>query len=118
MPYLILVLIGFLGGFVGGLFGVGGGLIFVPLLVLLKKFDPHLAIGTSLAVIVPTAFVSALKNVRAGTVDWKVFGWLVLFAVIGSWIGAGVSLQMGTLALRRLYAVFLLLLSIKMFFLN
>ncbi len=118
MTYLTLVFIGLLGGFVGGLFGVGGGLIFVPLLVLLKKYDPHLAIGTSLAVIVPTALVSATKNVRAGMVDWKIFPCLVVFAMIGSWLGASVSLGMETLVLRRLYAVFLLLLSIKMFFPN
>ena len=118
MSYLFLIFVGLVGGLVGGLFGVGGGVVFVPLLVILKKMDPHLAIGTSLAVIVPTALMAAFRNSRAGMIDWKVFPWLVVFAMIGSWLGASLSLQMGTLVLRRLYAAFLLLLSIKMFFPN
>ncbi len=115
---LSLIFIGLLCGFVGGLFGVGGGLVFVPLLVLFKKIDLHLAIGTSLAVIVPTAMGGAFKNIHARMVDWKVFSWLEAFALLGSWLGASLSLQLGTLALRRFYAAFLLLLSIKMFFPN
>jgi len=54
MTYLFVALIGLLGGFVSGLVGVGGGTVFVPLLILLLKFNPHLAIGTSLAIIIPT----------------------------------------------------------------
>ncbi len=116
MSYLLLSLIGLMGGFVGGLFGVGGGILFVPLLILLYKCDPHVAIGTSLAVIVPTALSGTLKNVQAGTVDWKIFAVLAALAIAGSWLGATVSLQLNTLLLKRFYAGFLFLLALKLFF--
>ena len=118
MPYLIIAVIGILGGLVGGLFGVGGGLIFVPLLILIKNFDPHVAIGTSFAAIIPTAAIGAYRHYAAQSIDWKTALFLILFSVIGAWIGAGISLRMDVHLLRRLYAAFLLGLSFKLFFQN
>ena len=118
MAILATAFIGFLGGVIGGLFGVGGGLIFVPLLILVRHLNPHLAVGTSLAVIIPTAFIAALRHARAGMIDWRTGLIVALFAMAGSWIGAQISLQLDTLVLRRLLAVFLLALALKMFFPN
>ncbi len=116
MSYFMIALIGILGGIVSGLFGVGGGILFVPLLILLKHFDPHLAIGTSLAVIVPTAFVAAFRHSLAGMIDWKTVLILTLFAIAGAWLGSELSLKLETAVLRRLYALFLLILAFKLFF--
>ena len=116
MIYLIIGLIGLLGGLVGGLFGVGGGIIFVPLLVLLANFDLHLAIGTSLATIVPTGMIGALKHVQNHFVDWKTVALLAIFSVVGAWLGASLSLRLDTAILRRIYALFLAALSLKLFF--
>ena len=118
MSYLLLALTGLLGGLASGLFGIGGGLIFVPLLILIRHVDSHLAVGTSIAVIVPTALIAAMKHGKAGMIDWKAVPLLVLFAVLGAWLGASLSLQMNPLLLRRLFAVLLLVLSVKMFFPN
>ena len=116
MAYFLTAFIGFLGGVVGGVFGVGGGIIFVPLMVLVLRFDPHLAIGTSLAVIVPTALAAAIRNFHAGMIQWQTVIILAAFAILGSWLGAGLSLKIDAAMLKRLYAVFLMLLSLKMFF--
>lgn len=116
MSYVLLAVIGLLGGIASGLFGVGGGLVFVPLLMLVRAFDPHLAIGTSLAIVVPTALVAMLTHARSGMVDWKVVPIIVLFAFAGAWIGATLSLQMDSQALKRIYAVFLILIALKIFF--
>jgi uncharacterized membrane protein YfcA len=116
MNYLFLAAIGFLGGFSGGLFGVGGGVIFVPLLILACKMNPHQAIATSLAAIVPTAFVAVIKHTQSGFTMWNVIPCLVGFALIGSWVGSSLSVQMDMVILKRLYAVFLLLVSLKLFF--
>lgn len=118
MSLLLTALIGLLGGIASGLFGVGGGAVFVPLLVFLVKFDIHLAVGTSIAVIVPTAIMGIYKHGSAGMIDWKTVVLLSFFAVIGAFIGAQLSLKLDVLTLRKLFAAFLLFLSLKLFFPN
>jgi len=118
MPYFEIALIGILGGLVSGLFGVGGGVLFVPLLIILRHFNPHLAIGTSLAVIVPTALIAAYRHSLAEMIDWKTALLLALFAILGAWLGSEISLKLDTVLLRRLYAVFLSVLALKLFFQN
>ena len=84
MRWILIGLIGIAGGFASSLFGVGGGALFVPLLILLVSFNPHTAIGTSLAVIIPTAFIGAIAHVKAGMFDWKTAAILAAFAGIGT----------------------------------
>jgi hypothetical protein len=109
-------LIGILGGFLGGLFGVGGGTIFVPLLMFLKGFDAHRAIGTSFLIIIFTALSGAFFNARAGMVDWKAAFILGAFSLVGAWLGTKLSLRLDALMLQRLFAVFLVAIAVKMFF--
>ena len=109
-------LIGILGGFLGGLFGVGGGTIFVPLLMFLKGFDIHRAVGTSLLIIIFTALSGALFHGKAGMVDWKAAVVLGLFSVLGAWLGTRLSLKLDTVVLQRAFAVFLILIAAKIFF--
>lgn len=118
MGYVVTAIIGFLGGITSGLFGVGGGLVFVPLLIIFQHYNPHLAIGTSLAVIVPTALVAAARNFKSGMIDWNSVFILVLFSMAGAWISSGISLKLDVGVLKKLYAAFLLGISVKMFFQN
>ena len=79
-------------GFVAGLFGVGGGLITVPVLFYIfdsagldRSFIMHLAVGTSFAIIIPTAFVSTITHMKFKAVDFdivKSFGVFVMFGII------------------------------------
>ena len=116
MQFVYLGVIGLLGGISSGLFGVGGGVIFVPLMMILLSFNTHVAIGTSIAAIVPTALVASIRYIRAGMVSWQAVAALVLFSMIGAWFGAELSLKLDAHALRKLYALFLFLVSIKIFF--
>lgn len=116
MFWILFAVIGFLGGLVGGLFGVGGGIVFVPLLILLYGYNPHLAIGTSVAAIVPTALMSAWRHALGGMIQWRTVLLLAAFAMIGAWAGAEISLKMPVGLLRRVYAIFLFMLSLKLFF--
>ena len=116
MSWIGIVLIGLLGGIASGFFGVGGGVIFVPLLVLFRRMDIHTAIGTSLAVIVPTALAAALRNTSAGTVDWKIVLPVTLFAIAGAWAGSNFSLRLDALLLKRIFAFFLLVMAARLFF--
>ncbi len=109
-------LIGILGGFLGGLFGVGGGTIFVPLLMLLKGFDIHRAVGTSLLIIIFTALSGAVFHGKAGMVDWQTAVILGIFSVLGVWLGTQLSLKIDALLLQRAFAVFLVVIAVKIFF--
>ena len=77
-----------------------------------------LAIGTSLAVIVPTAFVAVLRNVPAGSINWKTVVVLTLFAGFGAWLGTSLSLKLDAVVLRKIFSLFLFFLALHLFFLK
>lgn len=116
MTWLGIGIIGFLGGIASGLFGIGGGVVFVPLLILFSGFNPHLAIGTSLIAIIPTALVGAYRHFAARSVNFQTAILLIVFAVIGAWIGSGLSLKLDVGVLRKAYAVFLFVIAARLFF--
>ncbi len=113
---LVLALMGLIGGFTGGLLGLGGGAIFIPLLMMIKGFDSHQAIGTSLLVIVFTAIFGAFFHHQAGMVNTRVGIILGIFSILGVWLGTKLSLKMDALVLQRIFAVFLALIAVKLFF--
>ena len=67
---LIAALLGLAAGVVSAVFGVGGGLIFVPTLIFLGK-DSHVAVATSLAAMVPVILMGSWRQTRYGTVRWR-----------------------------------------------
>lgn len=88
----------------------------VPIFHYGLKMDMHLAIGTSLAIIVPTALVGALRHASQNYVDWRVVIFAALFAIVGGFLGAGISMHLDVALLRKVFALFLILVAIKMFF--
>lgn len=115
MRWIGIGMIGLAGGFVSGLFGVGGGVLFVPLLVLFLNTNLHLAIGTSLVAIVPTALMGAIRHFSERSVDLRIALVLAIFAMAGAWLGAGISLRLNLVLLRRLFALFLFVLAFRLF---
>lgn len=99
IPILLLfVFLGALGGFLAGLLGIGGGIIFVPLFLWVfpaagfsSEVVVHAAFGTSLAVIIPTAITSTLAHRRRGNVDWHQVFRLAIGALTGVLIGGTVA---------------------------
>lgn len=111
------VLTGFLTGIIGGLFGVGGGEIFIPLLIYVFGFSQHKAQGTSLAILLPPiGLLAALRYYRAGYVDFGVAALLALGFFAGASIGAIGATHLHADWLRRLFGVFLLIVSVHMIF--
>lgn len=82
-----LIAIGVAAGLLSGFFGVGGGLIIVPMLLMLG-FDPRRAAGTSVAAILPTSLVGAISYGVEGHLDWGVAGLLALGVVVGAQLGS------------------------------
>jgi uncharacterized protein len=79
--------VGLLAGFLAGLFGVGGGILIVPGLILAAHMGQRLAHGTSLAAVVPISVASLVSYAAHGNVDWSVALWLAIGAVAGAVIG-------------------------------
>ncbi len=82
-----IIVVGVLAGFLAGLFGVGGGILIVPGLVLAAAMSQRLAHGTSLAAVLPISVASLITYVAHGNVDWPVALWLSIGAVVGAVIG-------------------------------
>lgn len=106
--------IGFAGGFLGALLGVGGGFVMVPLQVLWAKVGPHLANGTSLLIIVPIALAGVpVYALAGGEVDFRLALPLAVGAVLGAYFGARVAARIPEATLRRIVAVVLLVVGLK-----
>ena len=113
--YAAFIGIGLLAGLLSGLFGVGGGTVIVPLLVLLLQFDQRLAAGTSLAAIVPTASVGVISYATTGSVAWIPALILAAGAVIGAQIGTRLLPRISQTALRWGFVGFLVVVIVSLF---
>jgi uncharacterized membrane protein YfcA len=103
-----LLLVGILGGLLSGLLGVGGGLIMVPLLVMLAGYDQRTAHAMSLGAIIPIGTASLLTYSLAGEVHVPEALALLGGSLIGARIGAGVLARIDERALKTIFGLFLL----------
>lgn len=101
---VVTALTGVLVGAFSALFGVGGGVVMVPFMVLVLGLTQHVSEGTSLLVIVPTALVGALAHRKRGYVDEKGVAMLAIGGVVGATIGALVGLEVPSEVLQKLFA--------------
>jgi uncharacterized membrane protein YfcA len=110
------VALGCVVGILGGLLGVGGGTILVPVLVLGQGYPQHVAQGVSLLMILPTGIVGAWSHARHGHVIRRILPGLMAGGAVGALLGAVLANRTGSSTLSRLFAVFLLLVSAQMIF--
>jgi hypothetical protein len=103
---VLLAGLGLLCGFLSGLFGVGGGFVIVPALVLFSGMPMHRAIGTSLLVIVLVSLAGVGSHYLAGhTFLWLVIGWFLLGGLAGMVLGSQVGKRMSATRLQKVFAV-------------
>ena len=107
--------VGLLAGLLSGLFGVGGGTVIVPLLVLILSFDQRLAAGTSLAAIVPTAAIGVISYAVHGSVAWIPALLLAAGAVVGAQIGTWMLPRLSLTVLRWGFVGFLVAVIVSLF---
>jgi uncharacterized membrane protein YfcA len=108
---ILAVVLGFVGGVLAGLFGVGGGILFVPTLVLVLGLTQVHAEATSLLAILPTVLVGAWRQERHGNVDWRAALLVGLGSVAGVEGGVQAAKALPEDILRRLFAVFMLVVA-------
>ncbi len=112
-------------GFFAGFFGIGGGIITVPCLFYIfssvgidKSFIMHLAVGTSFAIIIPTAFMSVFTHYKHQAVDFRVVKTYGIFVVIGVVTGTFFAAFMHTKSLVLFFSIVIYFLALNLIFLK
>jgi uncharacterized membrane protein YfcA len=113
---LLLMCIGLAAGILSGLIGIGGGIIIVPMLLLLGLTQQQ-AQGTSLAVMLPPiAFLAVLNYHRAGQIEWKYAIIISALFIVGSYFGSKIAINLNPKLLKKIFGVVLLLIAGEMLF--
>jgi uncharacterized protein len=114
MTIMFAVLLGFAAGALSGMFGVGGGILFVPTLSLVLGLSHLEAQATSLAAIIPVAAVGAWSQQRDGNVRWRPALWIGLASAVGVAGGVVLADALSDATLRRLFAVLLIVVAARL----
>ncbi|GMU85243.1 MAG: hypothetical protein AMXMBFR48_04850 [Ignavibacteriales bacterium] len=113
----VLLGVGLLAGIASGLLGIGGGILIIPGLVFFLGFSQKLAQGTSLALLLlPIGVLAVMNYYKAGNVDVKAALIMVVTFVIGSYFSSKLVADLPELTVKRIFAVFLVLYAMKLFF--
>lgn len=115
---IILALIGIGAGLLSGFMGVGGGILIVPALIYFMGMTQHAAQGTSIAAIMllPVGILSVLNYHKEGNVNFAYSAAIALFFLLGSFFGSRWAQGIDVLILKRIFAVIMILIAVKMLF--
>lgn len=110
------LLIGLAAGVIGGLFGVGGGIVVVPALVLVLGFTQHLASGTSTATIMASSAAALAAFAAEGSVDWAAAGVVAIGGAVGATAGARYLDRVPERWLTRAFTAVMMVAAIRLAF--
>lgn len=117
LELLIVAGIGLLAGVLSGLFGIGGGIVIVPMLVLLAGLTITQAAGTSLAaLLLPVGALGALEYWRGGFVDFRFAAILAVGLLLGAYLGARLGISLPVEVVQRGFGVLLVIVGIRFIF--
>lgn len=107
--FWLFILVGLFAGIFAGMFGKGGGIIIVPLLIKFFRYDVKAASATSLAALqLPVGLPSVIVYAEAGHLNWLFAGLMALGIVIGVFFGTKLAIKLPATAFKKVYAFFLL----------
>ena len=114
---LVFIAIGVFAGVLSGVFGIGGGVVIVPALIVIAGLAPIAATGTSLgALLLPVGALGAWEYYRRGDLNIRASLLIALGLFLGAWLGARLAQHLTPNQLRRSFAVFLVLVAGRMWF--
>jgi uncharacterized membrane protein YfcA len=114
---ILFLAVGLAAGLLSGIFGIGGGIIIVPALLLFAKMDATTATGTSLAaLLLPVGTLGAWQYYKAGHVDVTAGLLVALGMFAGAYFGARFGMSLNPTTAKRAFAVFLVLVSARIWF--
>jgi uncharacterized membrane protein YfcA len=118
LQYLLIVaLIGIAAGMLSGLLGLGGAIIIIPALIFFLGYSQQTAQGTALIMMVlPVGVLAAYQYYKAGYVEIKTALIMAVFFFIGGYFGARFATEIPQSLLKKLFAIMLIILAIKMLF--
>lgn len=116
MQFIGLIFLGLLTGTMSGLLGIGGGVILVPALNQIFKLPMAQAVGTSLIIIIPAALVGSFTHYTEGNLQIKLALFVMVGAATGGYIGASLLRFIPELLMKRLFALLMIYIAIRMFF--
>jgi uncharacterized protein len=112
---LSLIVVGLAAGVLSGLFGVGGGVLIVPALVLLAKFPTKMALGTSLgALLLPVGLLGAYTYYQQGHLNIRAALLVAVGLFFGAWVGARLAQSLPAQALQRAFAIFIVVMAVRL----
>lgn len=112
--FVLIVFLGFLAGILTGIMGVGGGVVLVPMMVLLLAVPQHLAQGVSMLVIIPTVVVAIIKLRNSKLFLFRLAIFLALGSIVGSLISSNLVQLIDGAVLKKIFGILVILSSIKM----
>ena len=110
---LLVLFAGVIVGLLSALFGVGGGILMVPFMVFILSLNQHVAEGTSLLVIVPTAIAGVISHHRRGYISYRTAIILALGGIGGAYLGAEVALRLDAGVLQAVFSGVLLVTGLR-----
>ena len=114
---IILIVIGILAGILSGVVGIGGGLIMIPLLIILLGLSQHEAQGTSLAVMLPPiGILAAINYHKAGFVKWEYAMIIAITFIIGGYFGSKYAVTLRPEIVKRVFGIVMLIGALKIIF--
>ena len=112
-----LLVLGLIAGVMSSLVGIGGGVIIVPALVFLFAMSQKMAQGTSLVMLLPpVGLLGVINYYKAGYVDFKIAGVLIVAFIIGSYFGSKLVMNLEDTTIKRIFGVFLAAMAVKYVF--
>jgi uncharacterized protein len=113
----VFIAIGFGAGILSGIFGIGGGIVIVPALILLARLTPVTATGTSLvALLLPVGALGAWEYYKRGHLNVPAALFIALGLFFGAYLGARLAQHLSPVQLKRAFAILLVLVAGRMWF--
>ncbi len=111
----VLLAIGLSAGVLSGMFGIGGGILIVPALIMLANFPVKVALGTSLgALLLPVGLLGAYTYYQAGNLNPRASLLVALGLFFGAWVGARIAQHIPASTLQRMFAVFIVVMAVRL----
>lgn len=111
---MLFIAIGLAAGVLAGMFGIGGGIVIGPALILLAKFQAQTATGTSLgALLLPVGALGAWEYYRRGHLNIAASMWIALGLFLGAYFGARIAQSLSGPQLQKAFAIFLVIMAIR-----